>query len=89
MSVSTAWTLINPPCSLSPGLFSDLHQRPGPQRGLRGEGQQPLHGGHRPGDPDRSGGGGRAGLPGHEALEEEEERWAAVLGLDLWPDSEE
>lgn len=53
---------------------SDLHQRAGPQRRHCGEGEQPLHGGHRSGDPGCSGCRGGAGFCGHETLTEEEER---------------
>lgn len=65
---------------MSVGLCSlDLHQRAGPQCWHGGEGQQPLHGGHCPGDPGCSGGGSCAGLRRHETLAEEEERWASSL----------
>lgn len=53
---------------------SDLHQWAGAQRRHGGEGEQPLHGGHRSGDTGRSGCRGGAGLCGHETLTEEEER---------------
>lgn len=64
-------------------VFLDLHQRAGPQRWHRGEGQQPLHGGHCSGDPGCSGGRGGAGLCCHETLKEEEERWAPLCYVDL------
>ena len=55
-------------------MAPDLHQRAGPQRGHSGEGEQPLHGGHRAGHPGRTGGRRRTRLRRHEAPEEEEER---------------
>lgn len=72
---------------MSVGLCSlDLHQRAGAQCWHGGEGQQPLHGGHCPGDPGCSGGRSCAGLCRHETLAEEEERWASSMLRGPWSD---
>lgn len=64
-------------------IFLDLHQRTGSQCWHSGEGQQPLHGGDRFGDPGSSGCWGGARLCCHETLKEEEKRLAPLSCVDL------